>query len=97
MHTAVQRLALDGGMLRSLFARFAVGWDEFVAVQMVSVAAQQIAASVEARGKTSYSLVLKDGQSDGRRVGAVRRYLSKLIACRLAELPRPGDRVPEID
>ena len=46
---------------------------------MVGVAVKQITSSVEARGSTSYSLEA-DGQGQGRRASAIRRYLDKLVS-----------------
>eukprot|EP00966_Prymnesium_polylepis_P055119 1274527-Prymnesium_polylepis.1 len=63
-----------------------------VTSQMVEIAARQIAASVEARGETSYVLTRGEQQSDERRASAIRRYFSKLVAA--AKTERAKGRAP---
>mmetsp|Transcript_23416 Transcript_23416/g.61874 ORF Transcript_23416/g.61874 Transcript_23416/m.61874 type:complete len:129 (-) Transcript_23416:13-399(-) len=92
VHDAVSGLALGGGLLRSLFDEAALGLDDALAAQMVEIAARQIAASVEARGETSYVLTRGEQQSDERRASAIRRYFSKLVAA--AKTERAKGRAP---
>ena len=46
---------------------------------MVAAASNQIAASVEKRGETSYQLTVADGRPNETRREAIRKYFEKLL------------------
>jgi len=76
---AVREYALSRGYLAALFVERQLPYDVSTAHKMVEAAAEQIGGSVEARGETSYSLVLPSGLPNARRVDAVHRYLRKVV------------------
>ena len=79
MRLAVREYALSRGHLAALCAEVQLPYDEGSAHRMVEMAAKQIGGSVEARGETSYSLVLPSGEPNAKRVESVRRYLRKIV------------------
>ena len=66
--------------LQELFAAHGLAWDEAGARRLVDAAARQITASVQARGESSYSLTLPNGEVNASRVTSVRKYFEKLVA-----------------
>ena len=84
---AVTEYALGAAsVLRQLFKARGLEWDRAAAGRMAGAAASQIAASVQGRGETMYSLMAADGQPNEVRRSAVRRYLQKYVERRAQKL-----------
>ena len=80
---AIATYALVEGHLQRVFDEHGLPWKgEELGRKLVDAAARQIYASVEARGETSYSLVLPNGRPNSGRVAAVAKYLDKVVAKR---------------
>jgi len=85
VRVAITTYALEEGWLATMFVAHALPWDEEIGRKMVEMAVQQIGASVESRGKTSYAL---DGNA--LRIASVKKYLEKVVANYAKKAGQPG-------
>jgi len=85
VRVAITTYALEEGWLATMFVAHALPWDEEIGRKMVEMAVQQIGASVESRGKTSYAL---DGNA--LRIASVKKYLEKVVANHAKKARQPG-------
>jgi len=85
VRVAIVTYALEEGWLAAMFAANALPWDEEIGRNMVEMAVQQIGASVESRGKTSYAL-----NGNALRIASVKKYLEKVVAIHAKKASQPG-------
>ena len=98
MRSAIATYALGEGHLQRVFDEHGLPWKgEELGRKLVDAAARQIYASVEARGETSYSLVLPNGRPNSGRVAAVAKYLDKVVAKRADAEAEQAHRVRQHD
>ena len=76
---AITAFALGEGELRNLFESRGLAWDDALASRMVETTTSQVSISQEARGLNRYVLRRGDSKLDERRLGALRKYLSKCV------------------